>query len=61
MFGRLTEEEFAEKVLLYQEGMYRLAYSMLRNEAEAEDAVSESILRAFEHKDALKRTEKFKP
>lgn len=39
-FGRLVRE--------FAPGMYRLALGMLRSGADAEDAVSEAVLRAYE-------------
>lgn len=52
-FIRLTQEN--------KLGMYRLALSILHNTADAEDAVSEAVLKAYEKLDKLRNAEKFKP
>lgn len=60
----MKEMDEANFVRLIQEnklGMYRLALSILRNETDAEDAVSESVLKAYEKLDKLKNSDKFKP
>ncbi len=56
----LENEEFAELVKMYQSDMYYLALSILRNQADAQDAVGSSILKAFEHKASLRDESKFK-
>lgn len=56
----LTKEEFTKLVLNNQISMYRLAISILKNEADAEDAVSNAIMNAYEHLYSLKHKEKFK-
>lgn len=40
--------------------MYRLACGMLNNRADAEDAVGEAVLKAWESLGSLRRTESFK-
>ena len=40
--------------------MYRLSYGILRSRADAEDAVSEAVLKAWENLDRLKNPESFK-
>ena len=44
----MTKEEFAQHVKSDTLPMYRLAYSILQNSADAEDAVSEAIVHAYE-------------
>lgn len=39
-----------------KDGMYRLAFSILRNDADAQDAVSEAIVLAFEKCHQLRKT-----
>ena len=56
----LSEDKFAELILENQNAMYRLAMGILKNNADAEDAVSSSIINAFEHLHCLKKPEKFK-
>ncbi|MDD3367476.1 MAG: sigma factor [Lachnospiraceae bacterium] len=57
----MNKNDFAAEVTSLQGNMYRLALSILRNETQAEDAVSEAIVRAYEKLDHLKDKGKFKP
>lgn len=57
----ITTNDFCEKIRTYQGSMYALAYGILRNQQDAEDAISESIVRAFSNLSTLKRAETFKP
>lgn len=52
--------ELAEQIRQYQREMYRLSFVILKNETDAQDAVSETIVKAFESKDKLKDKEKIK-
>ena len=45
---RITQEELSALIMDNKDGMYRLAFSILRNDADAQDAVSEAIVLAFE-------------
>lgn len=56
----MKKEEFADLVLQYQQSMYRLALGILRNDRDAEDALSETIMKAYEHLAGLREKEKFK-
>ena len=58
--AEITKEEFTDLVLNCQIAMYRLAIGILKNEADAEDAVSNAIMYAFEHLSSLKNVDKFK-
>lgn len=52
---RQGDEHAFERIMRrYNQRLFRVARSMLRNEADAEDAVQESWLRAFTHMDRLK-------
>ena len=44
----MNKEELSKLILENQKEMYVLAYSILKNQADAQDAVSECIVRAFE-------------
>ena len=48
-------DRVAELILDNQENMYRMAYSILGNDTDSQDAVSESIIRAFENWHKLKK------
>lgn len=56
----MTKEEFAQHVKSDTLPMYRLAYSILQNSADAEDAVSEAIVHAYEKLDTLKKADSFR-
>jgi RNA polymerase sigma-70 factor (ECF subfamily) len=47
------EETLAELVSQYAGTLYRVAFSVLRNAADAEDAVQEAFLRVLRHRDTL--------
>ena len=47
--NKLNKDEFESLVIENQISMYRLAMSILKNTDDAEDAVSETILTAYEH------------
>lgn len=56
----ISREQFSELIRETKIPMYRLAYGILRNVPDAEDAVGESVIRAYEHLDSLKDADKFK-
>jgi RNA polymerase sigma-70 factor (ECF subfamily) len=47
------EETLAALVSQYSGTLYRVAYSVLRNSADAEDAVQEAFIRVLRHRDTL--------
>ena len=47
------EAELASLVQQYSGALYRVAYSVLRNPADAEDAVQEAFIRVLRHRDTL--------
>ena len=51
----MNKEELSELILENQKEMYVLAYSILKNQADAQDAVSECIVRAFENRTSLRK------
>ena len=55
------KEEFCNQIRIYRNNMFRIAMGVLRNNADAEDAVSESIVNAYEHIETLREYSKFKP
>ncbi len=54
------QQAFAELVELYQQAVYNLAYRMLGNVDEAEDATQETFLRAYQHLRRYDLTRPFK-
>ena len=51
----MNKEELSKLTLENQKEMYVLACSILKNQADAQDAVSECIVRAFENRTSLKK------
>lgn len=56
----MKQIEFCEQVSQYRYQFYITAYTLLRNEADAEDAVCNAILNGYEHLGQLKNPKKFK-
>lgn len=55
----MKQIEFCERVSQYRYQLYITAYTLLRNEADAEDAVCNAILNGYEHLAQLKSSKKF--
>ena len=51
----MNKEELSKLILENQKEMYVLVYSILKNQADAQDAVSECIVRAFENRTSLRK------
>ena len=51
---------FCDNIKDLENGMYRLSYSILRNETDALDAVQEAIYRSYKNLEFLKDKRKFK-
>ena len=56
-----NEGAFEKVVRLYSRGLYVIAYAILQNQAEAEDVVQESFVKAHQQRDRLRSVEKFVP
>lgn len=56
----MEQSEFCEHISQYRKPLYITAYSILENEADAEDAVCNAILNGYEHLSQLKNPLKFK-
>lgn len=52
---------FGDKIEKLKQSMYLLALTILKNDADAEDAMQNAVLKAYENLDKLRITEKFKP
>lgn len=57
----MRQTEFCEYVDQYRNQLYMIAYAILKNEMDAEDAACNAILRGYEHLDQLKNPHKIKP
>ena len=51
---------FCDNIRDLENGMYRLSYSILRNETDAQDAVQEAIYKSYKNLESLKDKRKFK-
>ena len=56
----MTKETFTEMITADEAMLYKVAMSMLKNDADAQDAVQSAILRAYERLGTLKREEYFR-
>lgn len=56
----MKQVEFCERVSQYRYQFYITAYAILKNEADAEDAVCNAILNGYEHLIQLRNPNKFK-
>lgn len=56
----LSCDEFCEKVRIHQDAMYALAFSILRNDQDAADAISESVMKAYSNLSHLQNPHSFK-
>ena len=50
----MTKDEFARRILEMSPMLYRLCYTQLSQPADREDAVQETVRRAWEHRDKLR-------
>ena len=57
----MTNEVFSALIRENENSMYAVAYSVLKNDNDAADAIGESILRAYSSLDSLKNEKAFKP
>ena len=55
------KEWFCKNIKDLENGMYRLSYSILKNEADAEDAVQEAMYKSYKNLENLTDKRKFKP
>lgn len=57
----MTKKTFCDCIYTYKKDLYIIASAILKNPADAEDAVSNAILKGYEHLDQLGDIRKFKP
>lgn len=58
--NNITKEIFSENIKKYQQEMYRFAYSIVKTDVDAQDAVGEAIVKAYENRGKLRDINKFK-
>lgn len=56
----MKKAEFCEQVRMYRYQFYIVAQAILKNEADAQDAVCSAILKGYEHRGQLRDLSKFK-
>ena len=56
----MDDKEFVSLIEENKNQMYRLALSIMKNEFDAEDVMSESIIKAYENKGAIRDVTRFK-
>lgn len=57
----IDKENFCEHIRQQEKAMYSLAFSVVKNDADAAEIISESIFRAYRKIDSLKNENAFKP
>ena len=58
----LTEkEEFCENIRACEKAMYALAFSVVKNESDAAEVISEAVYRAYKNMHTLQNESSFKP
>lgn len=58
---KMTKTQFCSLITTYEKNLFRLAKSILHNDADAEDAVGEAILKSYAALPSLKDESRFKP
>ena len=56
----MDKEQFTQQVLAAEQTLYRVAKSMLMNEADCEDAVQDAVIAAYTHLERLQNPAYFK-
>ena len=56
----MDKDTFCEQIRLHEKAMYDLAFSLVRNDTDAADIISEAILRAYKNLNSLKSKKAFK-
>ena len=50
----MNRDDFAQKVIQQTDCMYRIAYTLLRNDEDCRDAMQEAALKAWEKRASLR-------
>lgn len=56
----MNKEDFTSEILAYEQTMYRVSMSMLKNETDCQDVVQDTILTAYSKINTLKNKDFFK-
>lgn len=57
----MTKKKFCDCIYIYKKDLYIIASAILKNPSDAEDAVSNAILKGYENREQLRDIRKFKP
>lgn len=57
----LDKDSFCDLIRLHEKSMYALAFSIVRNDTDAAEVISEAIYRAYKNLSSLKDIKSFKP
>ena len=57
----MKKEELGQLILASQDAMYHVAKTLLYNDADCADIIQEALLRAWQHRDALRSMASFRP
>ncbi len=57
----MTSEDFASRIVAMQETLYRISYSILPLACDREDAVQETIRKAWQQREKLRREDAMQP
>lgn len=57
---KILPKELADEIMQNKTAMYRVAYSITNNDADAQDAVGDAIVKAFEHLYQIKKKKSVK-
>lgn len=55
----IDKDTFCEQIRLHENAMYRLAFSIVKNDADAAEVISEAIFRAYKYSDSLRNIKAF--
>lgn len=56
----MTQNEFTQRILDMQSSLYRIAYGIMKNQADCNDAIQETLLSAWNNKHRLRDVGKMK-
>lgn len=56
----ISKDEFCELIKQYEKSIYYVAYSVVKNDMDAEEVIAQAILNAFEKRSTLNNKDSFK-
>lgn len=61
MWSEQKKKWFTDQVTRYRDSLYSVAISILKNDADAQDAIQEAVLLAYQNLNSLREAASFKP